>query len=291
MKNPSLSVIILSYNTQKLLKNCLKSLFKSTKGISFETIVVDNHSQDDSVKMVKKEFPQVKLIVNRQNLGFSRGNNQGIRKAKGKYLLLLNSDTLVPSQSLLKMIDFLEKNPQVAALGPKLLNADGSDQPSAGSFPSLPVAAIMLFKEHFHASPIVRGSFQKLKKVDWVMGAAIMIRKKLLDQVGLLDEKIFMYMEEVELCYRIKKANFEVVFYPQAKITHLGRGSSESGKKEPILNIYKGLVYFYQKHYSQPQLILLKLMLKIKAFGAWLIGLLTNNRYLKETYGQALQIS
>lgn len=287
LKKPALSIIILSYNTRQLLKNCLKSVFGTIKKLKSEVIVVDNHSSDDSVPMVKKEFPQAKLIANQQNLGFSRGNNQGIKKARGEYILLLNSDTIVQSGALSKMANYLKEHPRVGVVGCRLLNQDGSPQLSAGGFPSLLTCAIMLFWEHWHTSARVRGSFAQIKQVDWVMGAAMMIRKSVLDQVGLLDEKIFMYMEEIELCYRIKKVGGEVVFYPQAEITHLGRGSSRTGKKEPILNIYKGLVYFFQKHRSPFELIILRLMLKTKALLALSWGYLKNDQYLKETYGQA----
>lgn len=205
--------------------------------------------------------------------------------------MLLNSDTVVDGQALRKLVDFLEKRPQVGVVGPRLLNRDGSDQPSAGSFPTLGVAAIMLFKEHFRPSVRVRTSFTETKEVDWVMGAAMLIRKKVFKKVGFLDEKIFMYMEEVEFCYRIKKMGWQVQFFPEARITHFGRGSSKTGKTDPILNIYRGLIYFYQKHRSWWELWLLKLMLKLKALLALLVGFFKRDNYLTETYGQALRIS
>jgi GT2 family glycosyltransferase len=291
MKKPTLSIIVVSFNTQKLLSGCLKSVFRSTKGLDFEVIVVDNHSQDGSAEMVKKEFPGVKLIANSQNTGFSRANNQGLRQAKGSFLLLLNSDTIVHKDALVKMVAFLKSKKEAGVVGPRLLNQDGSYQPSAGRFPTLGVSAIMLFKEHFRADDRVRGSFAKTRPVDWVMGAALMVKKEALNQAGLLDEAIFMYLEEVELCYRIKSKGWKIFFYPQAKITHLGQGSSLSGRQGPILNIYKGLTYFYQKHRSLPERLVLKLMLKTKAALAYLIGVLTQNQYLKETYGQALKIN
>jgi len=290
-----LSIIIVSYNTRKLLKNCLDSVFKDLKDGSrrlvAEVIVVDNHSRDDSIMMIKRFFPQTKLILNEKNLGFAKANNQGIKKASGEFILLLNSDTVVHPGVLLKMVNFLKSRPGAGAIGPKLLNPDGSNQPSAGCFPTLLISAVMLFKEHFKPTPQVRGSFAKIKKIDWVMGAAMMIKKKALEEAGSLDENIFMYMEEVELCYRLKKAGWQVYFYPHAEITHLGRASSKTGKKEPILNIYKGLLYFYKKHRTKGELMLLQLMLKIKALLSWLLGVLIGDKYLKETYGQAFSLS
>jgi GT2 family glycosyltransferase len=292
---PTLSIIIVSYNTCQLLKNCLDSVFKDLKngsgGLVAEVIVIDNHSRDDSIGMIRRFFPQIRLILNKKNLGFAKANNQGIKKSRGKFVFLLNSDTVIRSGALLKMVNFLKSRPQAGAIGPKLLNSDGSNQPSAGRFPTLLISAVMLFKEHFRPSPCVRGSFAKIKKVDWVMGAAIMIKKRALKEAGLLDENIFMYMEEVEFCYRLKKAGWQVYFYPHAEITHLGRASSKTGKKEPILNIYKGLLYFYKKHLTWGELMLLQLMLKIKAFSSWLLGVLIGDKYLKETYGQAFGLS
>jgi len=282
----SVSIIILSWNTKELLKNCLESL----KDLKVEIIVVDNDSTDGSPQMVEGEFPKVKLIKNQKNLGFGAGNNQGMKMAKGDYFLLLNSDTVVKDKAPLKMVEFLAKNKEVGAVGCKLLNSDGSPQPSAGPFPNLWVSAVMLFAEHW-LGDLVRSSFSKVKEVDWVMGAALMVRREVIKKAGLMDEGIFMYMDEVEWCYRIKKAGFKVMFYPGAEIIHLLGGSSTTGRRDPILNIYRGLLYFYRKHYPSWQLSILKTMLKLKAMMAFFLGKLTGNRYLKQTYAEALKIS
>jgi len=279
------SIIILSWNTKQLLRNCLKSL----KGMAVETIVVDNGSTDDSPAMVTKEFPQVKLIKNKKNLGFGAANNQGMKVANGDYLLLLNSDTIVKGGAPLKMATFLARNPKAGAVGCRLLNSDGSLQPSAGPFPNLKVSFVMLFLEHW-LKDLTRASFAKTTEVDWVMGAALMIRREVIKKAGWMDEGIFMYMDEVEWCYRIKKAGFKVFFYPGAEIIHLFGASSKTGRKDPILNIYRGLIYLYQKHYSPFQLRILKIMLKLKAREALILGWLTNNHYLKQTYAEALKI-
>lgn len=286
-----LSVVILSFNTQKLLEDCLTSIFKKTQNVEFEVIVVDNASVDGSVEMVEKKFSRVKLIKNSENLGFAKGNNQAIQKAKGEFVLLLNSDTVVKEQSLEKMIQFMRNHHEAGVVGPKLLNGDGTFQPSAGKFPSLPVVWVMLFKEKFGGSQLVRGSYNETKEVDWVMGAALVVRKEILNKTGLLDEKIFMYYDEVEWCYRIKKAGFKVYFYPEAKIIHLWQKSSLSGRKGPILANYKGLIYFYRKHKSFLELFLLRVLLKLKAVAALVIGYLTNNSYLKETYVEAFKLA
>ena len=291
-KKKIISVVILSWNTKKILENCLQSLFAFKPGpYELEVIVVDNASTDGSPAMVKRKFKPVKLIENKENLGFTKGNNQGMKKAKGDYLLILNSDTLIKDKAPVKMARFLEDNPQVGVVGCKLLNPNGTNQPSYGPFPNLGIVMIMLFAEHWLGGHLVRRSGEKTVATDWVMGAALMIKKEIIKKAGMFDEKIFMYMEENEWCYRIKKAGYQVVFYPEARITHLGRASSTTGRKDPILNIYKGLIYFYQKHYPGWQLPILRLMLKLKAGGALLLGYLIKKPYLKETYGEAFKIA
>jgi GT2 family glycosyltransferase len=308
-----LSVVILSYNTRDLLKNCLESISANTHGLDYEVIVVDNGSRDGSREYLRsleqKRFRNIeekekstkflnfynsiflKVIFNRKNLGFAAGNNVGIKKALGDYILLLNSDTLIKNGALLKLADYMDQHPKVAAVGPRLLNKDGSFQASVGRFPTLPVVFWMLFKEHFGGSEYVRQSPLQEGVVDWVMGAALMIRKEVFEKVGLLDENIFMYMEEVEWCYRVKKAGFKIHFYPGAQITHLWQGSSRTGRKDPILNIYRGLTYFYRKHRSSTEIIILRLLLKFKAIGAITIGYLKSSQYLKETYGEAFKLA
>lgn len=285
-----LSIIILSFNTRKILVSCLESIFKHTKNISYEVIVVDNASIDDSVSHVKSHFPKVKLIKNKDNLGFSGGNNVGIKNAKGRYILFLNSDTQVVENALFDLVKFLDKNKNVGAIGPKLINNDGSIQPSAGKFPTLPVVFLMLFQEHFGGNQLVRGSFDNLREVDWVMGAALMVRHDVLEKVGLFDEEIFMYYDEVELCYRIKKAGFPIYYYPKPEIVHLWQKSSSTGRRGPILANFKSLIYFYQKHRSFLALFTLRIMLKLKSILALTLGYIKNDSYLKETYAEAFKL-
>ena len=293
MSDPILSIIIVSYNTKELLKQCIESIIKNSKtsSVSYEIIVVDNNSKDDSVKFVNSLIRNklaIKLIENKENLGFAKANNQGIKIAKGEYIMLLNSDTIVQDNALEILVDYLEKNRDIAVLGPKLLNADRTSQPSVGNFPSLLVVANMLFFEHFVPNRFVRWSPKTTRAVDWVMGAALMSRKEIFNKIGGLDENIFMYMEELEWCYRVKKNGYKIYFYPQAKIVHLGQGSSETGRKDPIINIYKGLIYFYRKHYPFWKTALLKVTLKIKAGLSYLLGILINNSYLKDMTNQLL---
>lgn len=292
-----ISVVIVEFNTAKILSDCLNSIseqikrLEEKKSAKVEVIVVDNASSDGSVKMIRNEFPWVRLVVNQENVGFSRANNQAARFSKGAFLLFLNSDTKLCEKSLESLWSFWQNHKNAGAVGPRLLNQDGTSQPSVGSFPSLGVVSLMLFWEHFFGSRIVRASFLKEKEVDWVMGAALMTKKEVWEKVGGWDEAIFMYMDEVEFCYRIKEAGWPIFFYPEAQVIHLGRASSRRGKKDPIISIYRGLVYFYQKHRGKLARLILRLLLKTKAILALILGFITQNNYLKETYEEALRVA
>lgn len=248
--------------------------------------MVDNASSDESVKMVKEEFPQVKLIKNKRNLGFSKANNQALRRAQGEYVLLLNTDTKIVNNALKELVDFAESKNDLGIAGPKLLNPNGQPQPSTAPFYTLPVTLLSLFG----GDKFLRCSPSKTAKVAWVSGACFLIKKSVTDKIGLLDENFFMYVEEMEYCYRAKKAGFQVYFYPHAEVIHHVRGSSKAGKQKAIWGIYQGLIYFYQKHFAPWQLDVLKFLLHTKAALAWLTGILINNYYLKETYAKAFKL-
>jgi len=294
-KKVKLSIIILSFNTKDLLKQCLDSVVEGCRGIDeYEVIIVDNASVDGSVEEMdkfKSRIKNLKLIKNKENLGYPKANNQGIKEASGDYIMLLNSDTIVKDRAIFEMVQFLDSHREYEVIGPRLLNSDGSLQSNCGRFPKLPVAFVMLFKEHFGGSNFVRWSPGKSQTVDWLMGAAFMARREVFDKVGGLDENIFMYMEEVEWFYRTQKLNFKTYFLKEVEIIHLGMGSSKTGKTDPILNIYRGLLYFYKKHLSLSEVFILKLMLKIKAVFALVLGYIKSDEYLKTTYGQAVKIN
>jgi len=283
----TLSVIILSYNTKKLLSNCLNSVIKNTQGIDDEIIVVDNASTDGSVSLVKQKFPQVRLVRNTKNLGFAAGNNRGLEIARGKWVLFLNTDTEIKKNAPKKLVDFAKTKPKLGVVGPRLLNADNSRQPAAARFFTLPNVFLWLFC----GDRLLFESPDRAKKADWVMGSAFLVKRKAVEKVGGLDEKFFMYIEDQEWCYRFKKAGFEVWFYPEAEIYHFVRGSSPEGKQKAIWWIYEGLIYFYQKHFAPWQLRVLRLMLLTKASATWSVGVLTNNIYLKKTYAKAFKIA
>lgn len=291
--HPDLSIIIVSFNTKDVTKNCLQSIYDSLKKFPpFEIIVIDNASVDDSVEMLnsfKKNYPNLHVIANKENLGFGKANNQAVQQAKGKYILFLNSDTLVKDNAIQKLLEFAQTHPEAHFVGGKLLNSDNTDQPSAGPFYSLPVIiGALFFKGDYWG--LTRYSPDEIKKVDWVSGACILTKKEYFESLGGFDKNIFMYMEEIDLLYRARQKNLSTYFFPEAKFTHFGSVSS-GGRTYPIIQVYSGFMYFYKKHQQPLAIFLLRLMLKLKAVISIIIGKLTNNKYLIETYEQAYRMA
>ncbi len=284
------SIIIVSFNTKQLLDDCLSSVYASLDGnrIKAEVIVVDNVSKDGSVEMVKKKYSKVVLIANKENVGFGKANNQGIRVAKGEHILLLNSDTVVQNDAISKLVSFSADHPD-AFVGPKLFNADGSPQTSGGPFFTLPVVFAALFLKGDYTG-VTRQSPDETRFLDWVSGACIIAPRKLFLDDLFFDEGIFMYMEEVDLLMRARAKGYRTLFYHEAHITHLGSGSSTNKRKGPVLNIFRGFLYLYKKHYSSFSLSLLKLMLKTKAIIAILIGRLLGKSEMRSIYEEAYQL-
>ena len=294
MKKPILSIVIVSYNTKQITIDCLTSIYKETDVINtpFEVVLLDNASTDGSVQAIKdfsKTHSNIVLIENKENTGFGKGNNEAVKHANGEYILLLNTDTIILENAIGKLLSFYRENEaKIHFLGAKLLNKDLSAQPSAAPFYTLPVAftALFLRGDYWGAT---RSSPTEIKKVGWVSGACILTKKKYYMSLHGFDEGIFMYMEEVDLLFRAKKQGYSTYFYPNAVFIHLGSASSASKVKRtaPILQVYRGFLYFYQKHYGPLELILLKIMLKLKAVIGIVIGRILKNNYLIETYEEA----
>ena len=274
-----ISVIILNWNTKDLLRNCLASLSCPGTDFRLEAIVVDNSSEDGSREMVLEEFPEAILIVNPTNIGFGAGNNVAVPEAKGRYLLFLNSDTTVMEGALLKMLRYADLNPTIGILGPKLLNGDGSLQFSCRRYPQIAMAFFRntflgklfpknpftndyLMQDWDHSTPL---------DVDWVSGAALMIRRTLVDQIGCFDEDFYMYCEDVDLCWRANHApfsaaprenvnfgselspqsNWRVSYFPEAVIYHLIGKSSDQAPTRMSYEFHRSQYLFYKKHYSK----------------------------------------
>jgi hypothetical protein len=249
--------------------------------------------------MVGKDFSQVKLIKNSSNSGFGTANNQAVKISKGEWILLLNSDTKFTENTIKKLLDTAANasDPKRTIIGPKLLNQDGSTQQSAGHTPTLTrIFGQMLFLDDL---PIIKklissyqvsdtAKYQNEFKPDWVTGACILVPRDAFQKVGGFDEKIFMYGEEVDLCLRLRKLGYQVIFTPKTQLFHLRGKSSKDGQKAAILGEFQGLVYLYQKHFPA-KLPLLKLILKTGALLRILIfGII--NQQKSQIYVQALKL-
>lgn len=252
--NMDLSIIIVSWNTGDLLKKCLQSIYQNQAGLSIEIFVVDNNSSDETVAMIRKEFPLIKLIVNDKNLGFAQANNQALSLAHGKYVLLLNPDTEILNNSLEKAVDFMENHPEVGALGSKILFGDKSLQPSVRRFPTFLAIFLLLIKAPRFFKKIksldkylcLDFDYSRLQAVDQIMGAFILIPKKVFDKIGFLDERFFLWFEEVDLCYRIKKTGQQIIYNPDIEIIHYGGQSFAQEKiiKKQFLFFKSAMRYF-----------------------------------------------
>ncbi|MBI2029520.1 glycosyltransferase family 2 protein [Candidatus Gottesmanbacteria bacterium] len=296
-----LSVVIVSYNTKELLSKCLQSLDASLKSAGLlsksEIIVVDNASTDGSVEMIQKKFPKVVLIKNSANLGFGGANNQGIRQTKGDFVLLLNSDTVLYPTTIKSSLDEIAKT-KADILGPALLNPDESVQQSVGYFPNLVrVFLWMLFLDNI---PLVYNlikpyhvkvsSFYKSDHwVDWVTAAYFLARSKVFAK-NLFDPKVFMYAEEVELCYRIKKQGFKILYSPVSTLLHL-KGGSGSGQTAGIKEELYGIEYIYRKHSNILAFLVVKLLLTLGALlRIFIFGIMLKSEKRKKSYLEYLKL-
>jgi len=247
------SIVIVSFNTRELLKNCIQSVLDTTHNLSYEIIVVDNASSDGSVEGLEKEFNEITIIRNSNNLGYAKANNQAIKLARGKYILLLNSDTIMKEGTIEKLVSFIEKNPQTAAVGPKVLNPDGTLQNKGFFFPSVMFSLIVLFGiNRLFSEKLKRRLFPKFywsendtREVDYVEGSCLLLSREIADKIGLLPEVFFMYFEEAEWCYLAKKNKYEIWYLPAAEIIHMHSSSPLVDKEEVF---WKSLAEFYKRN-------------------------------------------
>lgn len=276
-----LVISIINYKTKELTSNCIRSILNNKWRYSYKIWLVDNNSNDGSVEYLKKRFPKIKIIKSKKNLGFAGGHNLVLKKAKGRYFLILNSDTLIENQSLDGMIDFMDNNLDVGITSCKVLNFDGSLQPNGGDLPLglslinwlFNLESLGIKKPMFHR--IDKEYYSKIREVGWVSGNFIIIRNEVLKKVGLFNEKYFMYFEDTELCYRVKKANYKIMINPNFCIKHISGGSLDDPKYRQWLGEYRGLLRFYASFGYLQRLIVTFLVyfttiLRILAFG--LIG-------------------
>lgn len=287
-----LSIIIVSYNTKALTDDCIDSIVQSLAlaDFSYEIVIWDNASTDGSQELLKrweKKDPHITVHLSRENIGFGPANNRAAKRANGTTLLFLNSDTVTLENAIGDLFTyFLKHQNTIQFLGGKLLNPDKTEQASAGTFFNLRTVFLVLFLAGDRLK-ITRYSPKHIRQVDWISGACIMVDKEVFESLGGFDEGIFMYMEEVDLLYRARLKGHKAFFYPESRFIHYGSASSD--RTFPVQQLFKGLIYFYKKHYPPYAVFLLTVMLQLKALIAVAIGQAINKDYLKITYGKALE--
>ena len=244
-----LSVVIVSYNVRELLTACIDSVVKAAEGIDTEVFVVDNDSADDTVEVIARDYPSVHLINNKENLGFSKANNIAIRQSEGEYVLLLNPDTVVAEGTLRGVVEFMDQHPEAGGAGVRMHNADGTLAPeSRRAVPTPLVAArkMLGFTKRYYMSNL---PWDKPGKIEVVSGAFMMLRRKAIDQVGLLDEDFFMYGEDIDLSYRLLKGGWQNWYLPLDIIHYKGQSTQKSDFRY-VHVFYQAMLIFFRKHYS-----------------------------------------
>jgi len=269
-----LSIIIVNYNSKDYLKNCLDSIFKKIKDINFEIIVVDNNSSDGSKELLKEDFPEAHLIESEKNLGFAGANNLGIKVSKGNYIFLLNPDTLILGGDFKKLILFLNQHPQIGILGPKVLNSDLTFQkqckrgwPNFWNSFCYVSGLWRVFNKSQWQRRVFGGYFllDKSEKEEWqvdqVSGAAMIIRREVFNQIGLFDPSYFLYWEDSDFCFRAKKANYKIYYYPYIEIIHYGgKGGTEAAPFKNLWYFHRNLFIFYKKYLAPKNFFIVNLL-------------------------------
>lgn len=266
---PELAILIVTWNSQATIWQCLDSIYKNCQNVLLEVLVLDNASTDETVNIIKTDFPQVKLFESPENLGFARGNNALVDKADSEFILFLNPDTVIMNVSVYQMLKYIKENNSVVALGPKLLYGDNSFQLSYAKFPNLRTE---LFTKIYQRSTNQKRSWilkyleknsLKVKEVDWISGACLLTRRDVLNSVGKFDENFFLYFEDADLCYRMKSKG-KIIYFPQAQVKHVVGQSTKPQNLKTEYHYRHSQLYYYRLHHSWFSNLVLKLYLSAK---------------------------
>lgn len=269
------SIVIVNYNVRDFLEQCLHSVFRAADGIDSEVFVVDNHSVDGSQAMVRNKFPQVNLIENKENLGFSRANNQALIRVRGEYVLILNPDTVLEEETIRKCVLFMDSHPEAGALGVKMINGKGQFLPESKR--ALPTPAVAFYKmfglaklfpnsQKFGKYHLTYLDTDKIHAVEILSGAFMFIRKEALDKAGIFDEDFFMYGEDIDLSYRITKEGYLNYYYPETTIIHYKGESTKKSSINYVLMFYKAMLVFAGKHYSKSNVSLFSILIRLAVY-------------------------
>lgn len=258
--DPDVSIIIVNFNTRQLTLDCLASVYVSQTSYQYEVIVIDNASHDGSVEAIREVYPDVELIANQNNTGFAVANNQGMEVAKGRYILLLNSDTVIQPNTLHTMIYFMDRHPEMGASGCKVILPDGSldkackrgfPTPSASFYYAFGISRLFPDRPKFNQYQLGHLSPDDEYPVDCLVGAFMLVRRETIDQVGGLDETFFMYGEDIDWCYRIKEAGWGIFYYPRTYIVHYKGGSARRKPLKITYEFHRAMWVFHCKHYAK----------------------------------------
>ena len=280
-ERPDVSVILVNYNTAHLLERMFAALEASCGELNIQIIVVDNASRDNSVEVLRTQHPDAELIANINNVGFARANNQALPRARGRYVLLLNTDAFVSTDTLSKTVDFMDVHPKCGVLGVKLLGEDGSLQPSCRYFPTpwnvfLASTGLQRFFPRTRLVDDMSWDHASVRQCDWVPGCYYLMRREVIDRIGLFDPRFFLYYEEVDHCRAVREAGWNVVYYPFTEVIHLGGQSAEVlatldpvGRQISPLQIESELLYF-RKHHGLAAVLMAVLLTNLgNAMRAW----------------------
>lgn len=285
-----LSIIIVNYNTYNLTKQTIDSIIGEHHDFNYEIILVDNASSDGSINKLQDEFRNIvitqklRIIMNKDNLGFAKANNIGIKFASGKYILLLNSDTVLKENCLEKCIGKIEKDRNIGALGCKVILANGElDHACKRGFPS-PKASLYYFLKLYKRNELKYGQYNALHlgeddigEVDCLTGAFMLMPKLIFDKVGGLDEDFFMYGEDIDLCYKIKELGYKILYYPEAQIIHYKGGSSKKKRSKVIYDFHQAMWIFYKKHYYKKYNFAVTFLVSIGIWLKYLVQIIKNS--------------
>lgn len=280
-------MVIVNWNTRSEISDCLRSVLTSDVAVP-EVVVVDNASSDGSVAMVQGDFPTVKLIRNDDNLGFAKASNQGIKVCKGRYVLLLNPDCVVHPGAFTELVRFGDANPDVGIFGIRILNSDGTVFGSCRRFPTLAAGIFRnaILARLFPNNPYIKEylmadwDHSEVAEVDWVSGAALVARREMLDQIGVLDERFFMYCEDVDIAYRAKQAGWKVMYFPGATVVHLRARSSDQNPVPMIIAFHRSMYAFFNKHYAAKSSVLARAIVPLGLIFRTLL-LITHNKLVR----------
>ncbi|MFH1161232.1 MAG: glycosyltransferase [bacterium] len=279
-----LSVVIVNYNVKYFVEQCIHSIQKAMDGLTTEIFVVDNNSVDGSVRMIREKFPEVHLMENKDNKGFSKANNQAIRKAKGEYILILNPDTILEDDTLVKCVEFMDNHPDAGGLGVKMIDGKGKFLPeSKRGLPSPSVAFFKMFGfsalfpksklfSKYHLGYLDK---DKTHEVDILAGAFMMLRKTVLDSIGLLDENFFMYGEDIDLSYRITQAGYKNYYFPETRIIHYKGESTKKSSLNYVFLFYNAMIIFARKHFSKENARIFSLLIHFAIYLRAFISIMT----------------